>query len=322
MSTVVPAPGFSRELSMEGNGGHLLIVEDEDFILEMVEKWVKDNTNYRVTCVTRADEALKRFEELRPDVVLSDIRMPGMSGQELLAEVKRIDPSIPFILMSGHGDIVDTIKALRSGALDFFQKPFKMGSLMASIDRAFHLIDSRRFRKMVNTYLVDEHRHFQIPNDLDLVPHLISELIGFLEHDPALDHAALEGIRAALHEMIVNAIEHGNLGITYEEKSALMESPHGWWKEVEKRSKIEPYRGRKVSVELHNAPEALRFVIQDEGQGFDHANLPDPTTAGHLLHGRGVLIARVHMDEVQYNPDGNRVTLIKKKKLSPAPAAT
>lgn len=298
---------------MEPNGGHLLIVEDEDFILEMVEKWVKDNTSYRVTCMTRADEALSQFETLKPDVVLSDIRMPGMSGQELLAEVKRIDPTVPFILMSGHGDIVDTIKALRSGALDFFQKPFKMGSLMASIDRAFHLIDSRRFRKMVNTYLVDEHRHFQIPNDLDLVPHLISELIGFLDHDPALDHGALEGVRAALHEMIVNAIEHGNLGITYEEKSALMESPHGWWKEVETRAVMDPYKNRKVSVELQNTPHLLRLVVEDEGEGFDHVNLPDPTASGHLLHGRGVLIARVHMDEVQYNDVGNRVTLIKNK---------
>lgn len=298
---------------MEENEGHLLIVEDEDFILEMVEKWVKDNTSYQVTCVSRADEALRRLPELRPDVILSDIRMPGMSGQELLSEVKRIDPTIPFILMSGHGDIVDTIKALRSGALDFFQKPFKMGSLMASIDRAFHLIDSRRFRKVVNSYLVDEQRRFKIPNDLDLVPHLISELVGYLDHDPALDHASLEGVRAALHEMIVNAIEHGNLGITYEEKSALMESPHGWWKEVESRAKIDPYQHRRVSIELQNTPGELKLVVEDEGEGFDHANLPDPTTAGHLLHGRGVLIARVHMDEVRYNEVGNRVTLIKNK---------
>lgn len=299
---------------MEGSSGHLLIVEDEDFILEMIEKWVRDNTPYQVTCMTRADEALARFAEIRPDVVLSDIKMPGMSGQELLAEVKRIDPSIPFILMSGHGDIVDTIKALRSGALDFFQKPFKMGSLMASIDRAFHLIDSRRYRKVVNTYLIDEHRQFEIPNDLDLVPHLISELIVHLEHDPELDHATIEGIRAALHEMIVNAIEHGNLGITYEQKSELMESPHGWWKEVETRAKMDPYRHRKVRVELRNSPSSLKFIIEDQGEGFDHANLPDPTQAGHLLHGRGVLIARVHMDAVQYNEKGNRVTLLKQKR--------
>lgn len=301
---------------MEGNGGHLLIVEDEEFILEMVEKWVRDNTSYRVTCVSRADDALARFAEISPDVILSDIRMPGMSGQELLAAVKRIDPSIPFILMSGHGDIADTIKALRSGALDFFQKPFKMGSLMASIERAFHLIDSRKFRKVVNTYMIDEYRKFEIPNDLDLVPHLISELIVHLDHDPALDHAALEGIRAALHEMIVNAIEHGNLGITYEEKSQLMESPHGWWKEVESRAGQDPYRHRQVKIELHNTPSHLRMVVEDEGEGFDHMNLPDPTKAGHLLHGRGVLIARVHMDEVRYNEIGNRVTLMKHKRVS------
>jgi anti-sigma regulatory factor (Ser/Thr protein kinase) len=62
--------------------------------------------------------------------------------------------------------------------------------------------------------------------------------------------------------------------------------------------------------------EHVRFVITDEGAGFDHSNLPDPTDPANLLssHGRGILMTRIYMDEVSYNPVGNQVTLVRRKK--------
>lgn len=301
---------------MSSDVGHLMIVEDETPILELIQEWVSENTGYKVSSAASAVEALEKFNFERPDVILSDIRMPNMSGQDLLHEIKRIDPTVPFIMMSGHGDIEDTIEALRAGAQDFFQKPFKMGSLMSSIDRAFSQIESKELTKVIYTYLAEENRKYKIPNDLKLVPHVINQLTAGLLHDPGLDFGEVEGIRAALHEMILNAIEHGNLEITYEEKSELMETPHGWWKEIEVRGADPKFSKRHVLINMHNSPQSICFTITDEGSGFDYEGLPDPTELGHVLHGRGVLIARVHMDEVRYNEAGNQVTLVKRKSIA------
>lgn len=290
-----------------------MIVEDEVEIIRMIEAWVIENTAYQVSVAFNAMEALEKFRTEKPDVVLSDIRMPKMSGQELLQEVKRIDPQVPFILMTGQGDIMDTISALRAGALDFFQKPFKMGALMASIDRAFGIINARDMKRTLRRYQTSEERSFDIPNEMNLVPSIVSELTESLVEDPRLDPVALEGLRAALHEMIINAIEHGNLEISFDEKSRLMESPHGWYKEVESRAASSRFADRRVKIEMRNSPESVGYTIADEGEGFNPATLPDPTDGGHLLHGRGILIARIHVDELRYNEVGNSVTMIKTK---------
>lgn len=294
--------------------GHLMIVEDEQAILELITEWVTENSKYRVSTALGAMDALEIFNHDRPDVVLSDIRMPRMSGQDLLREIKRIDPTVPVIMMSGHGDIEDTVEALRAGAQDFFQKPFKMGSLMSSIDRAFAQIEAQKLNQVVYSYMVEEHRRLEIPNDMKLVPHVINSLTSHLHCDPGITDGDVDGIRASLHEMVLNSIEHGNLEITYEEKSQLMETPHGWWQEVETRAEQEKFRDRRVMVEMENNRRALIFTITDQGRGFDYRSLPDPTEMGHALHGRGILIARVHMDEMRYNQKGNQVTLTKFKR--------
>ena len=76
-----------------------------------------------------------------------------------------------------------------------------------------------------------------------------------------------------------------------------------------------PYRDRRVSVTAEITPTGATFVVADEGPGFDVSALPDPTDPANLElpSGRGVLFMRTFMDDVRYNPTGNRVTLVKKR---------
>ena len=114
----------------------------------------------------------------------------------------------------------------------------------------------------------------------------------------------------ALEEALVNAAEHGNLELD----SALRSSDRKAYVDLaNQRRGAEPYRDRRVYVEAHLSRQEARFIVRDEGAGFDPGTLPDPRDPENLLKvsGRGVLIMRTFMDHVSFNPTGNEVTLVK-----------
>lgn len=292
----------------------LLIVEDDDAVREAVACQFRKRADYEVREAASAGEALEAFGVAPSDVVLIDIQLPDLSGIELVSRLKELRPAVRPIMMSGWADIQDTVKALRAGAVDFFQKPFKMEEVLASVEQAFQAIAAAQVGRPVHAYLIEERRVFRIPNDFSIIPHVISDILRSLEGDFGINKSELDGVQTALHEMMINAIEHGNLGITYEEKSRLLETPSGLHEEFERRAQDPSRSGRRVTVVYQETPEAVTVRIADEGEGFDHASLPDPTQPYESRHGRGILITRVFMDEVRFNEAGNEVTLVKYKK--------
>ena len=128
-----------------------------------------------------------------------------------------------------------------------------------------------------------------------------------------LDEKTAEGLRLAVLEMVMNAIEHGNLGIGYEEKSNAKEE--GRFEHlIEERSRQAQREQRKVYIRLERKPDEIIVVIRDDGEGFDSTKLPDPFHPANVerQHGRGVMLARAFLDEVRYNSKGNEVTLVKR----------
>jgi two-component system C4-dicarboxylate transport response regulator DctD len=87
-------------------------------------------------------------------VILSDVRMPGLNGLELLAEVRRRDPDLPVILLTGHGDVPMAVEAMRDGAYDFLEKPFSpealLGSLRRALDKRFLVLENRRLHEQAD----------------------------------------------------------------------------------------------------------------------------------------------------------------------------
>jgi serine phosphatase RsbU (regulator of sigma subunit) len=121
-----------------------------------------------------------------------------------------------------------------------------------------------------------------------------------------------EAIRSSLGEILMNAIEHGNLAIGYDHKHARLAA--GTFDDlVETRRHMEPYSSRRVKLEYVIESAQVTLTITDAGAGFDWQAIPDPRLAAHvgLAHGRGLLIARTNMDDCLFHPPGNRVTLVK-----------
>ncbi|CAH0318140.1 C4-dicarboxylate transport transcriptional regulatory protein DctD [Pseudomonas koreensis] len=118
----------------------VMVVDDESSIRDAVEQWLS-LSGFQVQLFSRAEECLAALPEHFAGVILSDVRMPGMDGLQLLAEVQQRDSDLPVILLTGHGDVPMAVEAMRDGAYDFLEKPFSPETLLGSLRRA---LDKRR----------------------------------------------------------------------------------------------------------------------------------------------------------------------------------
>ncbi|WP_369958417.1 sigma-54-dependent transcriptional regulator [Pseudomonas benzenivorans] len=120
--------------------GQVIVVDDEAAIREAVQQWL-ELSGFRVQSCASSEQALALVDRDFPGVLVSDVRMPGSDGLQLLDKLVALDRDLPVILITGHGDVPMAVQALRQGAYDFIEKPFTPERLLDSVHRA---LDKRR----------------------------------------------------------------------------------------------------------------------------------------------------------------------------------
>ena len=113
----------------------ILLVDDEKSIVNVLTISLR-NDGYRVVTAYSGKECLERFQEESPDIVITDMKMPGMDGLEVLKRIKNLNEEAEVIIITGHGDMDSAIEALQYGASDFINKPIKDEALSIAIERA------------------------------------------------------------------------------------------------------------------------------------------------------------------------------------------
>jgi two-component system C4-dicarboxylate transport response regulator DctD len=113
----------------------VLIVDDEDMVRTALEQWLR-LSGFATATAANASEALALIDDRHPHVVLTDVRMPGLSGLDLLGAIGERGLPIEVILITGHGDVPMAVEAMRAGAFDFLQKPYVPNDLVRIITRA------------------------------------------------------------------------------------------------------------------------------------------------------------------------------------------
>ncbi|SMQ72897.1 two-component system, NtrC family, C4-dicarboxylate transport response regulator DctD [Devosia lucknowensis] len=113
----------------------VLIVDDEDMVRTALEQWLR-LSGFETATAANAQEALAAIDDRHPHIVLTDVRMPGLSGMDLLRSIAERGLPTEVILITGHGDVPMAVEAMRAGAFDFLQKPYVPDQLVHSISRA------------------------------------------------------------------------------------------------------------------------------------------------------------------------------------------
>ena len=133
---------------------HVMVVDDEAGIRSAVQQWLS-LSGFDVQLFSRAEDCLGALPEHFPGVILSDVRMPGISGLELLGRLQAFDADLPVILLTGHGDVPMAVEAMRDGAYDFLEKPFSPDALLVSLRRALDkrrlVLENRRLHRLADS---------------------------------------------------------------------------------------------------------------------------------------------------------------------------
>ncbi|MEE4263570.1 MAG: response regulator [Desulfobacteraceae bacterium] len=129
----------------------ILLIDDEPDIVRVLSMSLRAD-GYEVIPAHSGVEGIEIFEKERPDIVLTDIKMPGMDGIEVLKKVKSIHPQSEVIIITGHGDIDNTIEALQYGASDFINKPVRDEALSIALKRAR---DKLEIKRQLKEYTLD-----------------------------------------------------------------------------------------------------------------------------------------------------------------------
>ncbi|MGJ7546548.1 sigma 54-interacting transcriptional regulator [Variovorax sp. LT1R16] len=128
----------SKPTEVHAKGARLLVVDDDPDLLRLLSMRL-NAAGYQVTAVTSAESALTQLEIEHPQLVLSDVRLPGRDGLALFDEIRKHHPTLPVILLTAHGTIPDAVEATARGVFTYLTKPYDARELLEKISQALAL---------------------------------------------------------------------------------------------------------------------------------------------------------------------------------------
>jgi CheY-like chemotaxis protein len=283
---------------------YLLVAEDDKATASLILD-LATSLGWEVALAKEGDAALKSFEQREPDILLLDYFMPGTNGLQVLEKVRKAGTQIPVIIMTAASEEGLILEALRLGATDFLRKPFEHLLLLKVIlRREFQRYQTRNIQQIVGQRITSHAIEFELENDLNVASGVASYIAATM-----LQGELGYSLRLGMEELLANAIEHGNLGISFEEKTNALNTGGDWIALLRQRAVEPAYAERRVHLLAQLERGIFEITVRDMGEGFDFTRLPDPLSDENLErpNGRGVYLARQQFDSLEYTGRGNIV---------------
>ena len=293
----------------------ILAVDDEPLNLDIIEEFLTGKGQpYIVETANDGIEALEKLEAdpNKFDAVLLDRMMPRMSGMEVLEKMSAHHELkyIPVILQTAKVSKEDILEGLKAGAYYYLTKPFTSDILHSVVktavkDRGYNkaLLASLNVTRSSVKLLQNGSFKFKSLKDVQAISSLVA---------CACEDA--EKIAMGLSELMINAIEHGNLGIGYNEKSDLRKQDK-WESEIARRLELPENKDKYAFIDVVNADDGVTYTVTDQGMGFDWNEFMEfDTTRVMDNHGRGIAMAnQLYFSKLEYFGDGNKVRVMVEK---------
>jgi DNA-binding response OmpR family regulator len=270
----------------------ILLVDDDAGILELLSGALQNEGH--VEKAASVEEALDHLRRASYDVIVTDLKMPGMNGIELLQRAGEIRPQSRVIIMTGGSGPEAVAESLRHRAFSYLVKPFSMTMLRDAVQQAFRYPDGNDDIRILSA------KPTWIALSLRCKMELADRILNFLRAmDMDLSHEDQDHVATAFRELLINAIEHGG------------------------RSDPE----KRVELAYVRTAGAIIYYLHDPGEGFSMEKIPhaaisnepdDPVghtevrdQMGIRPGGFGLLLTRNLADELIYSEKGNEVMLLK-----------
>jgi len=295
---------------LETNTSTILVVDDEDYNIKIIRRYLQHD-DFNIVSASDGQEAWDLLKETPEafDAVILDRMMPRVNGMELLHKIKaeKSLKEIPVIFQTAMSNEADVLDGLQAGAYYYLTKPYKRKIMRAVVKGAVSshteytaLRDAANETADAISLITSGRFTFRSLDE----GYNLSSLLAKASHNP-------RKIVSGLWELFSNAVEHGNLGITYAEKTHLVEG-NQWRLEVERRLALPENRSKFVTVELDTTEREIRFLIKDQGPGFDWEKyMKLGLDRAFDSHGRGIAMANLlSFDRIEYREPGNEVLAV------------
>jgi len=292
----------------------VLIIEDDKVSCKKMQTIV---THQGHTTKTAKDgvHGLELYNKFKPDLIFADIQMPKMNGLEFLNTIRQTDNDVIVIINTAFGSEEYALKAFHLNANNYISKPIHFSEVLHHLKKYEAIIQERTLNREIEAMFVKRSYRLQVPNKIEQIPRVVDHLLT-ITGDAICPEEQL-GVRLGLVELIVNAVEHGNMGITYDEKNKAIN--HNRLDDLYQERLADPeIVARRVKINFELSDRGCEWMITDEGAGFDWKVIPDPTKGEKLrtLIGRGIFLSRFYFDELEFIGTGNIIRIFKKKSVN------
>ncbi len=284
----------------------ILIVDDEEFNLDILDEYLKD-AGFETVLARNGLEALSKFDENLPfDAIVLDRMMPVMDGMQFMNTVKGMEKykNIPIIMQTAASTSAQIMEGIAAGVFYYLTKPYDKSTLLTILNSALeqHITHTTvknelvAYKKAIKLLVEGSFKFRTLEEAKDLS---LTISAAFPEPDKIL---------FGLNELTVNAIEHGNLGITCAEKTDLLAKGQ-WLQEISDRLNSPQNSNKRATLTFNITATHYEVAIKDMGKGFDHAKYMkfDPTRLTDP-NGRGIAMTKMYsFDEIEYKGTGSEV---------------
>jgi len=310
--------------------GTLGIINSDRKVRESVEysfkyrlDLTKSNDNKDLIFLAEEDEILEFLKYSLPELVVINFSDKNIKIDKIIDQIR----NDRFVLNFGIIGIFDTALDMEEDLL----KKYKSINVLALLDSRWiktHLVKSVEIieqnyqiifqREFTKTFLEGAGGRFILDNDIRFV-HLYSGIgATILAQRGLINPDSKMHLQLALSELIINAIEHGNCGISYEEKEKVMESGLSFMDLVAEKCEDPAIKAKKVLFSWEIKNDRSVFIVHDQGAGFDVYAFLDKLKkqSDYSLHGRGIKMAAMLAHKIRYNSKGNKAALVVKHDAS------
>jgi CheY-like chemotaxis protein len=286
----------------------VLVVDDSELDRRLAAGLL-ESSSYEVSFAENGVKALEEIDRKPPNLILTDLQMPQMDGLELVTNARIQAPQIPIVLMTAHGSETIAAEALQRGAASYVAKSELATKLLSTLDEIAALQRAdRSYRRLVDCSTQTEF-DFELPSDTAMIDPLVDLTQQMLRSLEICDSNGELQIGVALEQAIQNAMIRGNLGLGREQ----LESSEDADALIRERQHKTPYSERRVFIRLKMNREEAVFEIRDQGDGFDHRAVDGGIDTATNQRGRGLVLMKTFMDEVQFHGNGCTVRMVKRR---------
>ncbi|MDD2943584.1 MAG: ATP-binding protein [bacterium] len=261
-----------------------------------------------------AGEALKLFVTRQPDIVFIAIDLAQMNGIETIRAILNDRPKTLVAAVANSKDQSDIIGCMEAGARAFLLKPLEDVDVTATLNRFIGLLHRQENKTLALEDLQSLSTSLSLQTSSSAIIPAISLICSVIS--PYLREREIKRIQLALHEILRNSYEHGNLGLSFTEKRDLMMQGllEDHLKPLAEKAQAE---GKTIDIVFSIAHGEFTCRVSDQGPGFDWSqasrNAEQNKVANlYELHGRGLILIKSVFDKVKFNKKGNQITVSKR----------